>query len=203
MAISINNSQPPKGSAGMHSKKFMMLLGMVSMCMLFAALTSALIVKKADTTSWKNFVLPKVFMYSTFVILLSSVLLQYSYSLYKKMNITYKWVMVGALLTATVFCIMQYFGWMELTKIGAPLSGNVSGSFVYIVTGFHLAHLVGGMLILLITTIRHSLRPNPIVKVKNIADVEIKVNFEVLLIFWHFLGALWVYLFLFLFIIYN
>jgi cytochrome c oxidase subunit 3 len=203
MAISLNNNQPPKGSVGMHSKKFMMLMAMVSMCMLFAALTSALIVKKADTTTWKNFVLPKVFMYSTFVILISSVLLQYSYSLYKKMNMTYKWVMVGALLSATIFGLMQYNGWMELTKIGAPLSGNVSGSFVYIVTGFHLAHLVGGMVVLLITTIRHSLRQNPDLKVKNIADVEIKVNYEVLLIFWHFLGALWVYLYLFLFIIYN
>lgn len=142
----------------MHPKKFMMLLGMVSMCMLFAALTSALIVKKADTVSWKNFVLPSNFLYSTFVIIVNSILLQLSYMLYKRSNQSYKLLMIATFLSACVFCVLQYLGWMQLTKIGAPLSGNVSGSFVYLVTGFHVAHLVGGMVVLLITTIVHSLK---------------------------------------------
>ncbi len=203
MAVTLEQRQQTTDTIGMHPKKFMMLLGMVSMCMLFAALTSALIVKKADTTSWKNFVLPSSFLYSTAVVVLSSIFLQISYVLYKKNNKSYKLMMLVTLLTAAVFCFLQYSGWMQLTKIGAPLSGNVSGSFVYLVTGFHVAHLLGGMVVLLITTLVHILRPKPINKKGELLALESKINFEVLLIFWHFLGALWIYLYVFLFIIYN
>ncbi len=203
MDISVKSNQPIKATVGMHPKKFMMLLGMVSMCMLFAALTSALIVKKADTVSWKNFVLPSSFLYSTIVILISSVFLQISYSLYKKSKESYRLAMLATLASAIVFCLLQYQGWMQLTKIGAPLSGNVSGSFVYLVTGFHVAHLLGGMVALLITMLMHFLRSKPKNEVEMNVVLESTVNYEVLLIFWHFLGALWVYLYLFLFIIYN
>ena len=203
MDISVKSNQPIKATVGMHPKKFMMLLGMVSMCMLFAALTSALIVKKADTVLWKNFVLPSSFLYSTIVILISSVFLQISYSLYKKSKESYRLAMLATLASAIVFCLLQYQGWMQLTKIGAPLSGNVSGSFVYLVTGFHVAHLLGGMVALLITTLMHFLRSKPKNEVEMNVALEYTVNYEVLLIFWHFLGALWVYLYLFLFIIYN
>lgn len=203
MDISVKSNQPIKATVGLHPKKFMMLLGMVSMCMLFAALTSALIVKKADTVSWKNFVLPSSFLYSTIIILISSVFLQISYSLYKKSKESYRLAMLATLASAIVFCLLQYQGWMQLTKIGAPLSGNVSGSFVYLVTGFHVAHLLGGMVALLITTLMHFLRSKPKNEVEMNVALESTVNYEVLLIFWHFLGALWVYLYLFLFIIYN
>jgi cytochrome c oxidase subunit 3 len=111
--------------------------------------------------------------------------------------------MLATLASAVVFCLLQYQGWMQLTKIGAPLSGNVSGSFVYLVTGFHVAHLLGGMVALLITTLMHFLRSKPKNEVEMNVALESTVNYEVLLIFWHFLGALWVYLYLFLFIIYN
>jgi cytochrome c oxidase subunit 3 len=84
------------------------------------------------------------------------------------------------------------------------LDGNVSGSFVYMVTGFHLAHLIGGILALLITFLKHIWKvKDPVEELKRIADINRRVNFNVLLIFWHFLGGLWVYLFVFLFSVYK
>jgi cytochrome c oxidase subunit 3 len=192
------------GNTGIHPKVFMMMIAMVSMTMLFVALTSALLVKKADTLQWVKFTLPPIFLYSTLVIIVSSVFLHLSYNMYKKGNQTYKVLMGAALFTSLIFCYMQYTGWQDLVKIGMRLDGNVSGSFVYMVTGFHLAHLIGGILALLITFLKHVWKvKDPLEELKRIADINRRINFNVLLIFWHFLGGLWVYLFVFLFSVYK
>ena len=55
---------------GVHPQMFGLWLAMASMTMFFAALTSALILKKGDFKTWENFKLPNVFMVSTVVIIM-------------------------------------------------------------------------------------------------------------------------------------
>jgi cytochrome c oxidase subunit 3 len=106
-------------------------------------------------------------------------------------------------LLGVIFTALQYYGWIQIKELGFPLSGNVSGSFVYIITGFHLAHLIAGMLALFITLLLSIIKRNPIDELKRIADINKKVNYEILVMFWHFLGVLWIYLYSFLYIVYN
>ncbi len=203
-ANSIVQSNKPINEKGIHPKVFMMMLGMISMSMLFVALTSALIVKKSDTVLWKNFSLPLPFMISTAFIILSSVTLQISYNWFKKGDSRYKPFMGVTVVLSVVFCLFQFMGWNALSDIGMKLSGNVSGSFVYVVTGFHLAHLLGGMIALLVTYLVHLIQTRKSLdEIKLLLNINKRVNFQVLLIFWHFLGGLWVYLFTFLYIIYS
>ena len=58
---------------GIHPQKFALWIGMASMTMFFAAITSALLVKKGDYRSWENFRLPTVFLFSTITVALVSV----------------------------------------------------------------------------------------------------------------------------------
>lgn len=205
MEMSLNNkvNRNLEAGSGIHPKKFMMLVSMASMSMLFIALTSALLVKKGDTLKWANFNIPNAFMYSTIVVILSSVSIQWAYSFYRKGQDQYKMLLFVTLLLSIIFTAIQYYGWIQMKELGFALSGNVSGSFVYLITGFHLAHLFGGMVAVAITWLLHIRKLSPIDELKRIADINKKINLEVLIIFWHFLTVLWVYLYSFLFIVYN
>ena len=65
---------------------------------------------------------------------------------------------------------------------------NVSGSFLYVITLAHLAHLFGGLIALIIVSV-------------NIFRKKYNANnylgFNLAANYWHFLGVLWLYLFLF------
>src|SRR3977135_3347679 len=78
--------EEPKKPISMHPKKFAMWLFLASVGMLFAALTSAYVVRQAEG-NWVYFDLPKVFYITTFLILLSSVTMQWAYGAAKKDNL--------------------------------------------------------------------------------------------------------------------
>jgi uncharacterized membrane protein YhdT len=73
----------PKPTLAMQPKKFALWLFIVSIVMLFAALTSAYIVKQADG-NWLSFELPGAFLLSTGIIALSSFTMHLAYLAAKK-----------------------------------------------------------------------------------------------------------------------
>ena len=87
------------------------------------------------------------------------------------------------------FLCMQYFGWQNLQQQGVFLKGNPSGSFFYVFTGLHMAHLLIGLGILVATFVM-AFRMK--INSKNTLLVEVCATA------WHFLDLLWVYLFVFL-----
>lgn len=176
------------------AKKSLLWIAMVSMVMIFASLTSAYIVRK-EKGDWLQFDLPQLFYISTAIILLSSVTMNWVLSAAKKNN--YKNIKLAALLTLLLglaFIVCQFLAWGTLVDqrvVFAGMYSNASGSFLYVLTGLHLAHLAGGIIALFVVWIK---------------SIQQKYNSENLLgirlcaIFWHFLDALWIYLFLFLII---
>lgn len=114
-------------------QKFALWIAMAGIIMMFAALTSAYIVKKA-AGDWLDFPLPPVFYYSTLAMVLSSVTIQWSNYAYRRQH--YRGYMAGLILTMALglaFVIMQYQGWQELFRMGITINANVSGSFFYII----------------------------------------------------------------------
>ncbi|MDG1105383.1 MAG: cytochrome c oxidase subunit 3 [Cyclobacteriaceae bacterium] len=172
-----------------NAKKFALWLFIVSICMLFAGLTSAYIVKKSDGR-WLQFDMPDMFLYSTLVLFLSSIAMHWTYL--KAKNNSLKAVKIGITATAAiavVFFYMQYLSWVELVAQDVFLVGNPSGSFVYIFSGLHLAHLIGGLVFLLVVFLDTM---NYKVHSKSMLAIEMCTTY------WHFLGGLWIYLYLFL-----
>ena len=177
------------------ASKPLLWIGIVSIVMLFAGLTSAYVVR-ADNGNWLLFNLPNVFFVSTAVIITSSITLFLALQMAKKNNT--KGVVLGIVATfllGIVFTYLQFQGWSELTNKGIVFAGkyaNASGSFLYVLTGLHLAHLFGGLISLFVTLI-NSLRKK--------YTAENTLGLELCSIYWHFLDILWVYLFLFLYYI--
>ncbi len=181
--------EEPKKPISMHPKKFAMWLFMASVMMLFASLTSAYIVREAEG-NWLYFELPSLFYYTTTIIVLSSISLQWAYFEAKKNESkrVRNLVMITAILGVT-FLAGQFFAWGELVQSSVYFVGNPSGSFLYVLTGLHGLHVVSAVIFLLVVM-------NSATKMRihsrNMAQMEMCTTY------WHFLGGLWIYLFIFL-----
>ena len=173
-----------------HPKKFALWVACASILMLFAAWTSAYIVRKASG-NWLEFRLPDIFLVNTAVILLSSVTLQGSYTAFKKgKEQLYRGLLVATAVLGLAFLVLQYQGWLTLASIGVELTTNPSGSFVYVISGAHAAHILGGVAVLIIAMIHAFALPYKVTPAR-------KLRFELTLTYWHFVDFLWVYLLLF------
>ncbi|TVP50986.1 MAG: cytochrome oxidase subunit III [Mongoliibacter sp.] len=173
----------------MHPKKFALWLFIVTVVMIFASLTSAYIVRQAEG-NWLEFELPDIFYYTTGIIVLSSITLHYAYFAATKDNLAK--VRAGMILTSVlglIFLIGQWYSWTALVDRDVFFVGNPAGSFLYVFTGLHALHLVSGvifLIIVLISSFRYKVHS------KNLDTMEMCVTY------WHFLGGLWIYLFMFL-----
>ena len=181
--------EEPKNTLAMNPKKFAMWLFIGSVVMLFASLTSAYIVRQAEG-NWLFFELPGILTISTVVILLSSATMQWAYWSARKDNLQ----MVKTLVLVTTvlgisFLVLQFYGWKDLVANQVYLVGNPSGSFLYVITGLHGLHIISAIVFLLIVLIA-AFRFK--VHAKNLLQIEMCTTY------WHFLGGLWLYLFVFL-----
>jgi cytochrome c oxidase subunit 3 len=173
-----------------HPHKFALWVGMASIIMMFAALTSAYIVRQA-AGNWLEYRMPGIFYINTIVILLSSFTLHGSFLSYKAgKEFLYKGLLVVSFLLGIAFVVMQYIGWDELYQIGIYLTGNPSGAFFYVITGLHAVHVLGGISALVVAMV-HAFALK--FKVTN----RRKNRFQLVLQYWHFVDLLWIYLFVF------
>ena len=183
--------QENTGRNKIHPQKFAVWIACGSILMMFASLTSAYVVRQA-AGNWLEFTLPDIFKVSTVVIVLSSVTLHGSFIAFKSgKESLYKSLLLTTFILAILFFVFQYQGWVALSESGVPFALNPSGDFVYVISWFHAAHVVGGLAVLAVALI-HAFSLNFKVTPKR------KLRLEMSLTYWHFVDLLWVYLFFFL-----
>src|SRR5688572_4450010 len=189
MAAEIRIVEEAKRPLSMHPKKFALWLFIVTVIMIFAALTSAYIVRQADG-NWLIFDLPNLFLVTTAIILVSSGTMHWAYLSVKKNNLeSAKIAMAVTTVLGISFLVGQYMAWGQLVENSIYLVGNPSGSFVYVISGLHGLHIVGGLVFLII--VLFSIFRSKIHS-KNLLRIEMCATY------WHFLDGLWLYLFVFL-----
>jgi cytochrome c oxidase subunit 3 len=105
--------------------KNVVYLGMISVFMAFAGLSSAYIVSSGDAF-WLKFPMPSAFWISTVIIVISSVVFQLSVAYMKKGNTSLSKILV---VTTTVlgicFAYSQYKGYQQMVKNGAYFVSRV------------------------------------------------------------------------------
>jgi hypothetical protein len=129
MSVDIKIVEEAKQPMTMNPKKFGMWLFMVTVFMVFAALSSAYIVRRAEG-NWTFFELPTLFWVNTVVMLISSATLHWAYLSAKRDNL--ESVKIATIITTILglgFMVGQYFAWTELVTNSIHLVGNPSGSF--------------------------------------------------------------------------
>lgn len=171
----------------MHPQKFALLVGCASLLMMFVAFSSALIVRQAQG-NWLEFQMPRIFYISTVVILMSSFTLQGAYNAFVRGSESlYKGLLVATAILGLVFIAFQYQGWLAMNTDGIFLDGNPSGSFVYVITASHAAHVLAGIATVISALLYAFMLPY---KVTN----RRKIRFQLVVWFWHFVDLLWIYL---------
>ncbi len=183
--------EEPKRPLAMHPKKFAMWLFMATVMMLFASLTSAYIVREAEG-NWLYFDLPGLFYVTSVIIIMSSVSLQWAYFAARKNDLQRVIILVWiTTFLGIAFLVGQFLAWGDLVGKSIYFVGNPSGSFLYVLTGLHGLHIVSALVFLLIVLNSASRKR---IHSGNMAQMEMCTTY------WHFLGGLWIYLFIFLLI---
>jgi cytochrome c oxidase subunit III len=161
--------------------------------MTFAAFTSALVVRQGASNDWRHLALPSILYFNTLPLLASSVTLEisrrqvaaYMGGLRTQVLSPARWLYV-TLFLGLLFVAGQYMAWRQLYAQGLYLATNPSNSFFYVLTAVHALHVLGGLAGLMYVI--HKL--DKLVLRRSTLD-----SFSY---YWHFMGILWVYLLLLL-----
>ncbi len=183
----------------MHPYTMLLVLGMVGIAMIFLFLVIAYSVSIADSAPISEVRLPKIFTMGTIILLGSSLALNLATKAFHEDNMRQLNFMIFlVLLMAVIFTGCQFLGWLDLKEHGVFLADRSSGTFLYVISGLHLMHLAGGMLFLVLALIKsYSVRHNPVKALIMVTNPFDRLRLELLTIYWHFLGALWLLLFFF------
>jgi cytochrome c oxidase subunit 3 len=172
-----------------HPHKFTLWVGIGSIVMMFAGLTSAYIVKR-NQANWQTFDIPVAFWYSTVLILISSLTLHLSLKSFKEREMKkYRRLMLTTLILGVLFIVTQYLGFKSFWNSGMTLQAGVSFSFLYVIVGLHAMHVIGGVIALIVMSLKAF---NTKTRSYSIVPVELICTY------WHFVDILWVYLLIFL-----
>ena len=174
------------------AQKFNLWLGLIGMFMMFAALSSGFIVYTASgVDKGIKTILPQAFIYSTLVIVASSLTLHFAGKAAQLNQLAkQKMLLIITIVLGLVFFTLQVQSWNILTEQGVYfINNNASQSFIYIFTGLHLAHIVAGLLVLVRAYFGAA---EPIAFDRNVFRMDLAA------IFWHFLDLLWIYIYVFL-----
>jgi cytochrome c oxidase subunit 3 len=173
-----------------------MWVGLASVAMMFTSLSSAYIVRSASSNDWTPLPMPRVLLVSTALILASSATLEAARRKLKAgLSALYKrWLLITVIL-GLAFLVAQLVAWRQLVRQGIYLASNPQSSFFYLMTGAHGVHLIGGLLGLLFLSLRWRRQATD-----QTVIVKRRAATDAVTVYWHFMDALWIYLFLLLFL---
>lgn len=186
------NSDTPTGNR----YRIGMLVTLASIAMLFTSLSSAYIVRSGAMTDWFPITVPRVLFGSTALLLLASVAIEIARRKLKQNLVSgYSGYLSLTVLLGLSFLASQLFAWRQLQQQGIYIYSHPHSSFFYLMTGAHGFHVAGGLIglaLLWFYSRRQSEAPDFVAKRQGMADA--------VAIYWHFMFALWIYLFLLLFL---
>lgn len=153
-----------------------MWLLMITIVILFGALSLAYMSVEPLP---QQFSIPWGFYSNTAILVLSSVLLHVGWV--RRHQTGKNLILRPAVLLGSLFLLSQAFAWYQLYTHGMDLShSGQKVSFLYLLSGLHAAHLIGGILFLIYVWATYQRKGHRYL--------------ESAVYFWHFLGILWVYL---------
>ena len=178
-------SPPPASSA--------IWVAIAAICMSFAAFTSALIVRQGASNDWRHITLPSILFLSTTLLVFSSVTLEvarrhiasYMGGLHRQVGSSMLWLYL-TLGLGLLFVVGQYMAWLQLRSQGLYLATNPNSSFFYVFTAVHAVHVLGGLAGLA-----------RVIRMLSLGTLR-RSTMNATSIYWHFMGVLWIYLFVLL-----
>ena len=168
-----------------HTYQTGMLMALAAIVMMFAAFTSAMVVRKGLADDWVGTTLPRILYLNTLVLVASSVTLELSRRALSKRAKGFSLWLYATQALGLAFLAGQLTAWQELAERGVYLSSNPSSSFFYLLTGAHGLHLLGGL-----AALGYAAAKAP----RIAAGLKKRTAVDVAALYWHFMDGLWIYL---------
>lgn len=186
-----------------HPYNVLMILVIASLSVLFLSLSGAFIYSRV-TSDLPPIKLPGIFVLNTLILLASSGTMYWAKMCYlKDRTRDYQYALLATILISLVFLFMQYLGWKALFRQDILINSDNSASYLYLISGLHFAHVIGGLpfLGMFLWAAKKKMK-NPVSVLVYFSDPEKKLKLRLLTLYWHFLDGLWIYLVLFFWINY-
>lgn len=194
--VSTYIEENPSTIPGLSTRKFAMWLFLASEIMFFTGLIATYIAIRFGGAQWpivsQKLNVPLVAA-NTFILIVSSVTMVKAFAAIE--NGDQKGLtrfLIATLLLGALFVSIQGFEWRSLLGEGTTANNSLFGATFYTLTGFHGAHVSGGVLTLVFVVLR-SLRRH--------YTVENHMGIELMGLYWHFVDIVWIFLFTILYLI--
>jgi cytochrome c oxidase subunit III len=179
--------------------EFMLYLAMGGSVILFLGVIFMFWAKEYQTNDEVPVYISKYFGFSTFFILLSSFTLHSANKAFVLERFrSYRLNLILTFILGILFIALQLFGWRELFQNNIRLGNNTGGEFIFILSGLHIIHTIGGLVALAVAN-------RDVIKNLNYVDAYVysvnppnQLKIRLISLYWHFVDALWLTLFLFL-----
>lgn len=153
---------------------------------LFTLLLSAYFMRM-QMGDWRPLPVPALLWFNTFVLILSSVALQWAQVAARRDDFEgMTFGLLGAGVTSLAFLVGQIVAWRQLVEAGYGLATNPANSFFYVLTAAHGLHVVGGIVALGRTAVKAW---------RSETASQARLSIELCAIYWHFLLLVWLILF--------
>ncbi|WP_020539437.1 cytochrome c oxidase subunit 3 [Lewinella cohaerens] len=191
------------GSFAFHPYNVLLMLIIFSLSILFLSLSISFVYSRVQS-SVPPIKLPSIFLFNTFILLASSGTMLIAKKAYLADNTDRYKVALGITMGLSfLFLALQTVGWMELFKQEIFINSNNSAGYLYLISGLHFAHVIGGIPFLgYFMWQAFTKMQDPVSVLVYFSDPEKRLKLRLLTIYWHFLDILWIYLVLFFFINY-
>jgi len=176
----------PGGGARRRASFTALFVLLAAVTMLFAAFTSALVVRRGLGGDWERVPMPGILYWNTLLILASSAWIDIARrALHRGARGSFNRFWTIGTVLGVAFLVGQGIAWSQLRDAGIYMAVNPGSDFFYVFTVAHAAHVLGGIAALAyieVQALRLRLGPGR------------RTGVEITSYYWHFLGGLWVYL---------
>lgn len=182
----------------LHPYQTLMYLGMLGSGLIFLFMTVAFLASGTGNMDGTGFKMPKSFILSTFVILFSGYTVSKMLLHFKEESLNkLKNSLLSTFLLGILFTLLQFWGWRELGTMGIDFRGLPRGSFLYVLSGIHIFHLIGAMVFGIIMLIKYNRsEKDEIQHLILLTNPYEKMRITLFTTYWHFMDLIWLVLFL-------
>ncbi|WP_026948072.1 cytochrome c oxidase subunit 3 [Algoriphagus marincola] len=198
MSVTSDNKTWFQRIEDMHPYETLLYLGMFGSGLIFLFLTVAFLFSGLDQLGGMNKKIPVSFLISTFLLVSSGYTATRIRIYFQEENAEKVIRALGiTLLLGLLFTGLQITGWKELQSMGIDFQGIPSGSFLYVLSGIHVFHLLGAMIFALILWAQLRNRKNDEVKrLILFTNPFEKMRLRLFTVYWQFMDGIWLILFL-------
>lgn len=186
-----------------HPYNVLLSLVLFGVTVLFLSFSAAFVYTRVQS-ALPPIKLPNIFILNTMVLLASSFsMIKAKKSYLEDHTQNYQRALLATIVLSVIFLFLQFLGWRSLFQQEIFVNSDNSASYLYIISGLHFAHVIGGLpFLILFLQKAYKQMKEPISVLVYFSDPEKRLRLRLLSLYWHFIDGLWIYLVLFFWINY-